>query len=82
MSATLKYAPMSLNSPRCDDAHLWARQSETRADKRLASNGKAVALLQTIINLIDRHIADMCEVGKPQRRSNTPGRLPSELTSS
>lgn len=54
---------------RRDDAHRWARQAETRVDQGLAPNKSSVSRLQTFGDLIDLHIADMCEVGKPPRRS-------------
>ena len=50
---------------RRDDAHRWARQAETRVDQGLAPNKSSVSRLQTFGDLIDLHIADMCEVGKP-----------------
>ena len=54
---------------RCDGAHRWARQAETRVDQGLAPNKSSVSRLQTFGDLIDLHITDMCEVGKPPRRS-------------
>ena len=54
---------------RRDDAHRWARQAETRVDQGLAPNKLSVSSLQTFGDLIDLLIADMCEVGKPARRS-------------
>ena len=54
---------------RRDDAHRWARQAETRADQGLAPNKSSVSRLTTFDDLIDLHIIDMCEVGKPPRRS-------------
>ena len=54
---------------RRDDAHRWARQAETRVDQGLAPNKSSVSRLQTFGDLIDLHITDMCEVGKPPRRS-------------
>jgi len=56
---------------RRDDAHRWARQAETRVDQGLAPNKSSVSRLQTFGDLIDLHITDMCEVGKPPRRSKT-----------
>ncbi len=38
-------------------------------DQGLAPNKSSVSHLQTFGDLIDLHIADMCEVGKPPRRS-------------
>ena len=52
-----------------DDAHRWARQAETRVDQGLAPNKSSVSRLATFGDLIDLHIIDMCEVGKPPRRS-------------
>jgi len=54
---------------RRDDAHRWARQAETRVDQGLAPNKSSVTRLATFGDLIDLHIVDMCEVGKPPRRS-------------
>ncbi len=54
---------------RRNDAHRWARQAETRVDQGLAPNKSSVSRLRTFGNIIDLHIADMCEVGKPLRRS-------------
>ena len=54
---------------RRDDAHRWARQAETRVDQGLAPTSTSVSRLQTFGDLIDLHITDMCEVGKPPRRS-------------
>ena len=52
-----------------DDAHRWARQAETRVDQGLAPNKSSVSRLATFGDLNDLHIVDMCEVGKPPRRS-------------
>ena len=49
--------------------HAQARQTETRVDQGLAPNKSSVSRLQTFGDLIDLHITDMCEVGKPPRRS-------------
>lgn len=54
---------------RRDDTHRWACQAETRVDQGLAPNKSSVSRIQTFGDLIDLHIADMCEVGKPPRRS-------------
>ncbi len=54
---------------RRDDAHRWARQAETRVERGLAPNKSSVSRLQTFGDLIDLPISDMCEVGKPPRRS-------------
>ena len=54
---------------RRDDAHRWARLAETRVDQGLAPNKSSVSRLTTFGDLIDLHIIDMCEVGKPPRRS-------------
>ena len=54
---------------RRDDAHRWARQAETRVDQGLAPNKSSVSPLQTFGEHVDLHIADICEVGKPPRRS-------------
>ncbi len=55
--------------PRRDDTHRWARQAETRVDQGLAPHKSSVSRLQTVGDLIDLHIAEMCEVGKPPRHS-------------
>ncbi len=52
-----------------DDAHRWARRAEDQVDRGLAPNKSSVSRLQTFGDLIDLHITDMCEVGKPPRRS-------------
>jgi len=57
---------------RRDDAHRWARQAETRVDQGLAPNKSSVSRLTTFGDLIDLHIIDMCEVGKPPRREPRP----------
>ena len=49
--------------------HAQARQAETRVDQGLAPTSASVSRLQTFGDLIDLHITDMCEVGKPPRRS-------------
>ncbi len=54
---------------RREDAHRWARQCETLVDQGLPPNRSSVARLHTFGDLIDLHIADMCAVGKPPRRS-------------
>ncbi|WP_027244087.1 hypothetical protein [Leisingera daeponensis] len=54
---------------RRDDTHRWARQAEPRVDQGLAPTSASVSRLQTFGHLIDLHITDMCEVGKPPRRS-------------
>ena len=46
-----------------------ARQAETWVDQGLVPNKSSVSRLQTFGDIIDLHIADMCEVGKPPRRS-------------
>ena len=54
---------------RRDDARKWARQAETLVDRGLPPNRSSVARLHTFGDLVDLHIADMCTVGKPPRRS-------------
>lgn len=54
---------------RRDDARRWARQAETLVDQGLPPNRSSVARLHTFGDLVDLHIADMCAVGKPPRRS-------------
>ena len=57
---------------RRDDAHAQARQAETRVDQGLAPTSTSVSRLSTFGDLIDLHITDMCEVGKPPRREPRP----------
>ena len=54
---------------RRDDAPRWDCEAETRFDQGLAPTSASVSRFQTFGDLIDLHIADMCEVGKPPRRS-------------
>jgi hypothetical protein len=54
---------------RRDDAQKWARQAETLVDQGLPPNRSSVARLHTFGDLVDLHMADMCAVGKPPRRS-------------
>lgn len=56
---------------RRDDAQKWARQAETLVDQGLPPNRSSVARLHTSGDLVDLHIADMCAVGKPPRRSKS-----------
>ena len=51
-----------------------APQAETRVDQGLAPTSTSVSRLQTFGDLIDLHIIDMCEVGKPPRREPRPPR--------
>ena len=53
---------------RRDDARKWA-QAETLVDRGLPPNRSSVARLHTFGDLVDLHIADICAVGKPPRRS-------------
>ena len=52
--------------------HAQARQAETRVDQGLVPTSTSVSSLQTFGDLIDLHITDMCEVGKPPRREPRP----------
>lgn len=45
------------------------RQAETLSDQGLPPNRSSVARLHTFGDLVNLHIADMCAVGKPPRRS-------------
>ncbi|WP_226341125.1 site-specific integrase [Gemmobacter serpentinus] len=54
---------------RREDALKWARQAETLVDQGLPPNRLSISRLHTFGDLIDLHIADMCAVGKPPRRS-------------
>ena len=54
---------------RRDDAHRWSRQAETRVDQGLAPTSASVSRLQTFGDLIELHMADMCDVGKRPRQS-------------
>ena len=56
---------------RCDDALRWARQAETQVDQGLGPTSTSVSRLQTLADLIHLHVADMCELGKPPRRSKS-----------
>ena len=49
-------------------------RAETRVDQGLAPTSASVSRLQTFGDLIDLHITDMCEVGKPPRREPRPPR--------
>ena len=43
-------------------------QAETRVDQWLASTNTSASRLRTFGDLVDLHITDMCEGGKPPRR--------------
>lgn len=54
---------------RKSDADSWALEMERRADQGRVLSKKRPSKLQTLGDLIDLHVADMAEVGKPLRRS-------------
>ncbi len=54
---------------RKSDATSWALEMERRADQGRTLGKKRPSTLKTLGDLIDVHIADMAEVGKPLRRS-------------
>ncbi|WP_051881669.1 site-specific integrase [Parvularcula oceani] len=51
------------------DADMWAREAEREADRGERVRKPAEVKATTIAHLIDLHIADMADVGKPLRRS-------------
>lgn len=50
-------------------AEVWARETETPIDKGNGPLPASTGKIRTIAHLIDLHIADLQEVGKPLRRS-------------
>jgi integrase len=54
---------------RKSDAESWALEMERRADQGRMLSKRSPKALKTLGDLIDIHIADMAEVGKPLRRS-------------
>lgn len=54
---------------RKSDAESWALEMERRADQGRVLSKRSPTALKTLGDLIDIHIADMAEVGKPLRRS-------------
>ncbi|MBB6464994.1 site-specific integrase [Aminobacter sp. NyZ550] len=54
---------------RRDDARRWALEAERQIDRGETPNQSRIARLKTFGDLIDLHIDDMCDVGKPPRRS-------------
>ena len=54
---------------RHDDAKKWGIDAERQIDRGETPTLSRVGKLQTFGDLIDLHIADMCEVGKAPRRS-------------
>ena len=57
-----------------DDAHIWARQAETRVDQGLAPTSTSVSRLTTFGDVINLYLVDMYEIGKPPRREPRPPR--------
>ena len=55
--------------------HAQPRQAETRVDQGLAPTSRSLSSLQTFCDLIDLHITDMCEVGKPPSGSEERPRV-------
>lgn len=51
------------------DAEKWARETETQIDRGESVLGGGSKKLRSFADIIDVHIADMHEVGKPLRRS-------------
>lgn len=56
---------------RRDHARAWATQAEAQVDRGLAPSGRRARSAKTFGGLIDLHIDDMTEVGKPPRRSKS-----------
>jgi hypothetical protein len=54
---------------RRDDARRWALEAERQIDRGETPNQSRIARLKTFGDLIDLHIDDVCDVGKPPRRS-------------
>ncbi len=54
---------------RREDARYWALQAECQINRGGTPRGSRISRLKTFAKLIDLHIADMCEVGKPPLRS-------------
>ena len=51
------------------DADLWARETERRIDRGESHNRRGPSRLRSFGDLVDLHIEDMRDVGKPLRRS-------------
>lgn len=56
---------------RHDHAREWASSAEAQVDKGQAPSGRRARSLKTFGSLIDLHIDDMKDVGKPPQRSKT-----------
>lgn len=54
---------------RSEDARRWARETECRVDRGEAPTSARAGRVASFGDLIDLHIADMCEVGKAPGRS-------------
>jgi hypothetical protein len=57
---------------RYDDAKKWGVDAERQIDRGETPTLSRVGKLQTFGDLIDLHIADMTDVGKPPGRSKDP----------
>ena len=64
-----RHTQTSRTFQRKGDAEKWARDIERRIDLGQSLHGPGPEGLRTVADLIDVHIADMHEVGKPLRRS-------------
>lgn len=64
-----KAAPRARRSSAATTPSLGSAHAETQVDHGLAPNKSSFSRLQTFGDLIELHIADKCEVGKPPRRS-------------
>ncbi len=60
---------LSENFVRYEDAKRWAIDAERQIDRGESPSSSRIGRLKTFGDLIDLHIADMCEVGKAPRRS-------------
>jgi integrase len=54
---------------RRDDARLWAIDAERQIDRGETPSESRISRLKTFGELVDLHIDDMCDVGKPPLRS-------------
>jgi integrase len=54
---------------RREDARRWATDTERQVDRGETPTSSRIARLQTFADLIELHIADMCDVGKAPGRS-------------
>jgi hypothetical protein len=54
---------------RYQDARQWATNAERQVDRGEAPRPKRMASIRTFGDLVDLHIADMADVGRPPGRS-------------